>query len=156
MQNVHTSMIWRGRLHLGDEPGIYGDAAYTGLSTDLPLTLTKYADEAAADDVTIEIAAEGVSVFPAYEGHLVSIVGYRSLPAAGDSVPQWEEVVLTTARLTDNQLRVRVDPRKSSGLKHLSVRVRVDTSLSAGNYDDFVLLALSLRSDTHYATFGFH
>jgi len=28
--NPKRELIWQGRLHLGDEPGIYGDAHYCG------------------------------------------------------------------------------------------------------------------------------
>jgi hypothetical protein len=41
MSNQKSELIWAGRIHLGDEPGVYGDAAYTGLATEFPLTLTK-------------------------------------------------------------------------------------------------------------------
>jgi hypothetical protein len=34
-------LVWQGRLHLGDEPGVYGDAAYCGLAAELPLTVER-------------------------------------------------------------------------------------------------------------------
>jgi hypothetical protein len=68
-----AEMIWRGRLHLGDEPGVYGDAAYAGLGTELPVTLTPSDPNASAEDVALEIQAADVSVFAPYPGHSVSL-----------------------------------------------------------------------------------
>ena len=41
MLSSSPELIWKGRIHLGDEPGIFGDAEYAGISLELPVTLEK-------------------------------------------------------------------------------------------------------------------
>lgn len=37
--NPQQELIWQGRLQLGDQPGVYGDAAYSGITAELPMTV---------------------------------------------------------------------------------------------------------------------
>lgn len=39
--SAQPELVRQGRIHLGDEPGVYGDASYSGLAVDIPLTLQK-------------------------------------------------------------------------------------------------------------------
>lgn len=150
MSNQKSELIWAGRIHLGDEPGLYGDAAYTGLCTEFPITLTKY-DTEAQDDIELILRAEDVQVYDPYPGHQVTVVGYRKI--AESDPPRWEEVELSVARMKEDAIGIR--PDNTDGIKFFSVRVRIDTMVAPGLYDEFVLLRLELQSKTHYATLGF-
>jgi hypothetical protein len=41
MLSPKPELIWQGRIHLGDEAGVFGDAFYSGLTTELPVTMQK-------------------------------------------------------------------------------------------------------------------
>ena len=145
-----TELIWNGRLHLGDEPGVYGDASYVGLVVEWPLTLTPFdANEPA--DVSLQLDATEVHVYAPYPGHLLSVFAYE--PIAGTTPPQWSKRLLVQARLSTNELVVPV-PQQAS-LKYVGARLEVDTTVAPGLYDDFVVLSISLISTTHSADFGF-
>lgn len=66
MKNPQSEMIWKGRLQLGDEPGVYGDASYSGLGCQLPATLTKFAAAGSADDITFQVGTTDVQIFDPY------------------------------------------------------------------------------------------
>ena len=42
MKNPKDELIWQGRIHLGDEPGVYGDASYSGLCTERPIAVLPF------------------------------------------------------------------------------------------------------------------
>lgn len=69
VNSSHQELVWKGRLHLGDEPGIYGDAAYAGTGVDLPVTLYPLAADVSGADVTIVVEAEHVKTYDGYAGH---------------------------------------------------------------------------------------
>ena len=150
MSNQKSEIFWAGRIHLGDEPGLYGDAAYTGLVTEFPITLTKCGTEP-QDDIELILSAEDVQVYEPYPGHQITVVGYRKI--AESDPPRWSEVELSVARMKEDTIKIR--PNNTDGIKFFSVRVRVDTTVAPGLYDEFVLLRLSLQSTTHYASLGF-
>ncbi|MDP9383006.1 MAG: hypothetical protein M3Q29_23290 [Chloroflexota bacterium] len=155
MEGASPQFVWRGRLHLGDEPGVYGDACYAGLSTDLPLTVREF-EENPPDAATFVLLTEGGNVHPGYPGHKVEIVYYEET----DQPAHYRERVLAEGRLLPGQMQVRTDlglvtppPRTP---RYISVRVRLDTSMPPALYDDFVLVGLSLQSTKYYASFGFY
>jgi hypothetical protein len=150
--------IWRGRLHLGDEPGIYGDASYTGLCTEWPITLRKYDPKSAlSGDVRLRLDGEDVGVFPPYPGHRVSVSRY--VPAPSDNNPYaWSKLPAQPAddhRMASNRLELDVTLPGDFVTLYLSVRIEVDTTMHPGLYDDFVMTRLSVLSTTHFASFGF-
>jgi len=154
MAALEPEMVWEGRLHLGDEPGVYGDAAYTGLATDLPVTLTKWAQPNIPDDITFELAANEITIVGHYPGHLVTVFGYEAIPPANPNDPvQWKKIEVGQDRLTTDQITVKT--HDTAGKQYFSIRIEVDTTVPPGLYDDFVLLSVHLRSATHYADFGF-
>lgn len=59
MSNQQSELICAGRIHLDDEPGVYGDAAYTGLATEFPITLTKCTAET-QNDISLILTAKNV------------------------------------------------------------------------------------------------
>lgn len=150
MSNQKSELIWAGRIHLGDEPGLYGDATYTGLCAEFPITLTKY-DTEVQDDISLILNTQDVQVYDPYPGHQVIVVGYRKI--ADSDPPRWEEVDLGVVRMKDDTIAIR--PNSTDGIKFFSVRVRVDTTVAPGLYDEFVLLRLELQSTSHYAKLGF-
>ncbi|KKC05223.1 hypothetical protein [Mycobacterium nebraskense] len=135
-----SEFIWQGRLHLGDEPGVFGDATYVGLAVELPLTLTKTASISTAD---LTIRAENVQVIPPYPGHVVTVVSYEDGQAK----------VVGNAQIgaqPDNQpgvdTKVALDLSTVPFPAFVGVRIHVDTTVPPGLYDDFVIAGLRLNS----------
>ncbi|MFD2467696.1 hypothetical protein [Amycolatopsis silviterrae] len=156
MLSPRPELVWQGRIHLGDEPGIYGDAAYAGLAAELPLTLEK-SPQATTDSTELVVRTEGVRTFQGYPGHLIEVFGHQ--PSAADPLV-WEQVTLATARLTtadDDRKVVPVTLPTGRTKYFVSVRVRADTSVPAGLYDDFVLTRLlnGAKDFSFVASFGF-
>lgn len=167
MKNPKAELIWAGCIHLGDEPGTFGCAAFAGLSFELPFMLSSFTDGTATPptpDIKLILKAEEVVVFPGYPGHKVTVTGYEPAPApAPGALPTWMEVEICPEgastgdpcewRLTDDKLTLEFIPPPN--IKFFSLRVRVDTTIAAGLYNDFIVKRLSLKSSTHFATFGF-
>lgn len=154
--------IWRGRLHLGDEPGIYGDAAYAGLGVELPVTIREFGENP-PDTGTFSIITQGARRYEGYPGHRVEVVAYEEdtdLPGRyRERVVAGETLVPRAGESGASETRVEVDlaavvPREG-GPRYVGVRVRLDTTMPPALYDDIVLLGLSLRSTRYYASFGF-
>lgn len=141
--------IWEGSLHLGDEPGIYGNAAYIGLGVDLPVTLTSFDSSSSAWDVHFEIFAEDVKIFPPYQGHRITVFACTK-PTSGSTT--WTKTQVGAGILDSD--RAEVATSGSSDGHHI-VRIEVDSDLAPGLYNDFRLTGLRLMSSTHYADFGF-
>jgi hypothetical protein len=66
---------------------------------------------------------------------------------------KWKQVTLLTSTLSSNNAQIKLPSLKKH--KYVSIQIRVDTSVAAGLYNDFVFIRLSLRSKTHYAVVGF-
>jgi hypothetical protein len=156
MLGPKPELIWEGRQHLGDEPGIYGDAGYSGLALEFPLTLQK-TDPTGPDEVTLIVRTQDVGTFSGYPGHLLTVTAYEPDP---NDPTHSIETVLTTERLTsadNNHKELDVDLAGMSSAVFVSVQVRIDTEVPPGLYDDFVVTKLQLRSVdfTFVASFGF-
>lgn len=156
MLGVQPELVWEGRIHLGDEPGVYGDAAYSGITLEFPLTLRKI-DPAGPDTTTLVLRTQDVQTFAGYPGHLITVTAYQPDP---DNPTHVIETVLTMQRLTsadDNLKELTVDLADVPAPAFVSLRVRVDTEVPPGLYDDFVVTRLSNRSAdfTFVASFGF-
>jgi hypothetical protein len=151
-QTSSEEPIWEGRLHLGDEPGIYGDAAYAGLATEFPVTLHPFDPASGAPaDVTFHLAANRIKIYPPYKGHRVSVFAYS--PDTGSNPPTWSRRLLVEAAMDQASIEVKVPGIKDE--RHFGVRIEVATDVTPGLYDDFVVRRLGLKSTTHYADFGF-
>src|SRR4051794_3638807 len=96
MLTVQPELVWEGRIHLGDEPGVYGDAAYAGIAAELPLTLRKI-DPTGPDTTTLILRTQDVQTFAGYPGHLIRVAAYQPNPA--DPTHSTENVIITE-RLT--------------------------------------------------------
>lgn len=155
--NPQSEFIWRGRLHIGDEPGVHGDAAYVGLCCELPITL--FRSRRGTDDVefTLIINTEDVTTYNPYPGHEIIVIAYEP---ASDGGFQFKERELGRTRLLsadDNRKEIAVKSGTGAGPLFASVRLRVDTSVPPGLYDDFLWTGLFLSAPEHalYAAFGF-
>jgi hypothetical protein len=150
--------IWRGRTHLGDEPGIYGDAYSTGLCTEWPMTVRKF-DPASASDgsARIRLEAEDVGIFAPYPGHKVAVARFVPDPSTENPF-RWRKLVVDATgdvRLRTNQIEIDVPLPGDVATVYLSVRLEIDTTLQPGLYDDFVATRLSMLSATHFGSLGF-
>ncbi len=156
MLSLQPELVWEGRIHLGDEPGVYGDAAYSGIALEFPLTLRK-TDPGGPDTTTLVLLTQDVQTFAGYPGHLITVAAHQPDPA---DPTRAVETVLTTQRLTsvdDNRKELTVNLAGIPSPAFVSLRVRVDIEVPPGLYDDFVVTRLSNRSAdfTFVASFGF-
>jgi hypothetical protein len=156
MLSVQPELVWEGRIHLGDEPGVYGDAAYSGIALEFPLTLRK-TDPTGPDTTTLVLRTQDVQTFAGYPGHLITVTAYQPDPG---NPAHATETVLATARLSNednNHKEVHVNLTGIASPVFVSVRVRVDTEVPPGLYDDFVVTRLLNKSAnfTFVASFGF-
>jgi hypothetical protein len=156
--NPQAELIWQGRIQLGDEPGVYGDGTYGGLMCSVPLTVFHTPGGGHAP-VTIALETEGVKTYPPYPGHEVAVI--RHYPDPGNA-QSWLEQVLATAYLDSGANNTISFPNLSLSAFgeriHLSIRIRVDTSVPAGLYDDFLIGRLTLDASPafdYYASLGF-
>lgn len=156
--NSQQELVWQGRLHLGDEPGIYGDAAYSGFATEMPLTVQRL--DASQTDPTrfkLILETEDLQTFMGFPGHAITVVIYEPDP---NQQLHFVERILAQERFTgsdNNRKEVALNVGNVQGPFRLSVRLRCDTSVAPGLYDDFVWLRLSLVADNFefYASLGF-
>ena len=156
--STQGELVWQGRLQLGDEPGVFGDAAYTGLSSEIPITVQR-SDPNNPSSTTFKLVLEtaDVQTFSGYPGHLIEVIQYLPDPAQPfHSIQQ----TIAQARLTsadNNRKEVAVLVGTSAGPFRLSVRLRCDTSVNPGLYDDFVWRRLKLLAENFafFASLGF-
>ena len=146
--------IWEGRIHLGDEPGIYGDAAYAGLAIEFPVTLRRFDPEGSAVDIAFHLAANRIKIYKNYKGHRVTVFVHTKIYDPDPLKPQkWTQRVVGEACMEKDSVNVPVHGITTEN--YFSVRLEVATDAAPGLYDDFVLRHFSLKSKTHYADFGF-
>ena len=158
MLSPEPELVWQGRIQLGDEPGTFTDAAYSGLSVEFPLTIRNSGATSSSDNITFFLKTEHVTVFSGYPGHLVKVFYYQE-----SATPfHWSQTLYKEYRLSTNDLQIDVDlasikpadPKKNI---YLSISIEVDTSVTPGLYNDFVLLSLKASSDDfkYVVNFGF-
>lgn len=149
-----NNLIWQGRLHIGDEPGAYGDATYVGLNLELPVEIIPFNDKAASrGEVTLILNAEGIEPDRGYLGHRVTVIAYGE--NGGSSGREAGAAKLAEGRLDikgQGELRLKI---RGAIPRYIAVRVGVDTEVEPGLYLETVISRLSLRSSSHYAYFGY-
>lgn len=156
MLSPKPELIWKGRIQLGDEPGSYGDACYSGLGVELPATLER-TSAAGPNTTTLVVRTEDVETFSGYPGHLIAVMLYEPDPAQEF---HWQERTLREVRLTsadNNRKDIEIDLTGSASPHFISVRIRIDTEVPPGLYDDFVVTRFAHRSEDfrYVASFGF-
>lgn len=143
-RNPQSELVWQGRIHLGDEPGVYGDSQYSGLAAELPLVVTRL--DQTASQFSLILDTESLETFANYPGHDISVVRFVDDPAAPfHSIEQ----SIANAKFTgadNNRKVVPVTVGADPGPFRIAVRLRIDTTVNPGFYDDFVWLRLSLQA----------
>ena len=156
--NPKQELVWQGRLHLGDEPGVYGDASYCGITAELPLTVQRLdASDTTATSFRIILDTEALQTFSGSPGHEITILIYE--PDPGQQFRLIERT-LASARFTgndNNHKEIIVNVGSETGPFRISVRFRCDTTVTPGLYDDFIWQKLSLLAEkfAFFASFGF-
>ena len=148
------NLIWQGRLHVGDEPGAYGDSTYVGLNVELPVELIPHSEEyASRGEITLVLNAEGIEPARGYPGHQVTVVAYGEKNGAGRQPSSAKK--LAEGRLDikgQGELRLTV---KGDVPRYVAVRIAVDQEVDPGLYLETVISRLSLISSSHYAYLGY-
>ncbi|MEU4805359.1 hypothetical protein [Actinosynnema sp. NPDC023587] len=157
MLSPNPELVWQGRVHLGDEPGVFGDAGYSGLTVEFPVTLAKL-DPTGPDTTALVVETENVETFTGYPGHVLTATLYEEDPGRPD---HFVPTVLATGSLTGadgNRKELAIDLAGKASPAFVGVRVRVDTEVPPGLYDDFVVVRLSNGSagTAFVASLGFH
>lgn len=157
MKSLEPALVWQGRLQLGDDPGVFADASYCGLTTELPITLERL-DASGSDKAILVVETENVETFDNYPGHLVTVTLYE--PDPGD-VNRYVGTVVVTARLTsasEDRVEIPVELTNKASPIFLGLRVSIDTTVPPGLYDDFVLVRVSnvVESSRLVAGLGFY
>jgi hypothetical protein len=158
MINPNEEKIWQGLIHIGDEPGVYGAAAFAGLATEFPITIHRTPQAASGSDfVKLILVTEEVKSYAPYLGHDMVAIVYE--PDATNPT-HWKVHSRTTTKIASSAAPVSVDVDLSTVTTdpiYVSLLVRSDTEVTPGFYDDFLITRLSLLADQYryYASFGF-
>ncbi len=159
MKPATSEFVWGGKIHLGDEPGIYGDAQYSGLCVEYPITVgTQTIPQ--SGQVTITVTCSNVKIFPGYLGHKITIYQLEAI-TPGDPLSKWRKVPIIggTGRIVadgdrDVTFNYAATSRKTN---YISVAIEVDTDVAPGLYDDFQVNEISFDSPgfLFFSSFGF-
>jgi hypothetical protein len=148
-------LVWEGRLHVGDEPGTFGDAAYCGLACEFPLTLRRF--DGGNENPVLVLHTAHVKIYSGYKGHELSVILYE--PVSGSQQPPvWKERSIGSARITGDKTEVTLTlPSPPAAVTYVSVRIRAATDAAPGLYDEFVVHGLALKPGKHgyHAQLGF-
>src|SRR5947207_10186545 len=110
MMNPNSTFIWQGAIHIGDEPGIYGNAHYCGLSMEFPLTIKNFNVTTPQSDVLkLEFLTENVNVFQGYQGHLIIVRQYTPDPQPTNPFKWKETIIKNNDRILNNATSTIVD-----------------------------------------------
>src|SRR5580693_10073685 len=146
MINPASIFIWEGIIHMGDEPGIYGNAHYSGLSMEFPLTVRNFNHSSPPSDIIkLEIDTEDVNVFLGYLGHLIVIRLYTPDPQPGKPNKWKETIIKNTDRILNGATKTVIDIPVSGSPDpiYISITIQIDTDVKPGLYDDFLFTGLS-------------
>jgi hypothetical protein len=148
-KNPGQELIWQGALHLGDEPGVYGDAAYSGIAAELPFTLYRSnPTDSAVMKCQMVLETEGLQTYSGYPGHAITIVIFEP-----DLSPKYKETSIANATFQGSdkdRKEVAVQLPLGAGPFRLAVRLHCDVTVMPGLYDDFIWRRLSLVSEDSY------
>ncbi|RCG32395.1 hypothetical protein DQ384_05930 [Sphaerisporangium album] len=152
-QAPQAELIWQGRVHLGDEPGIYGDTPFAGAATEFPITLQR--TSAPGEDKTVLVVeAQDSQTFTGYPGHSIKVI----LHVVDTTTFKAREVVLASKRLTDNRKEIPIDLTGYTSPYFVSVQIRQDETVPPGAQDDFLVTRLSNLSAgfQFFANYGYN
>ena len=153
MKNSNSELIWRGSVHQGDEPGVFGQSSYAGLSFELPITLNSQTSK--EQDVSLTIFPMHVKVFAGYPGHKVTITQFVPNTNSPNQF-DWMETVLKSDHITNDQPKSITFKVKGAKV-YISCRIEIDTTVTPGLYDDFLITGLDFQSKDYqyFASLGF-
>ncbi|MEM6263154.1 MAG: hypothetical protein AAGI38_11645 [Bacteroidota bacterium] len=154
MKSKTSELIWLGNIHLGDEPGVFSHACYSGLAFELPITVKRTDGEAADGDVALVLTTEFVKVFEGYAGHKVTVTEFVPDPSNQNT---YKENILAEGYLTDSTKVTELPFELERGHTYLSCKLEIDTTVKPGLYDDFLFKRLDIKSENkkYYASLGF-
>ena len=150
----NPNLVWQGRLHIGDEPGLYGDAPYAGLCVELPVEFIPYsAQKGSSGEITLILSAEGIRPDRGYPGHRVTVSEYREDP---DGDGQWGYGRALAEGRLDTESRGTLRFAIPGPIpRYAIVRIEVDGAVRPGLYLETVIHTLSVVSSSHYAYLGY-
>jgi hypothetical protein len=96
------------------------------------------------------VQTQNVETFPGYPGHLITVTLYEEDP---HQQFHFIDTTLQTERLTsadNNHQEITIDLTNKTSPTFVSVRVRIDTEVPPGLYDDFVVTRLLNKSQNFY------
>jgi hypothetical protein len=154
--DTQAEQIWQGRIHLGDEPGIYADAQFSGAAAELPITL-QHTSTTGDNKATLVLQTKDVQTFSGYPGHSIKVI----LHVVDLATFHAKEVVLARARLTsadNNRKAIPIDLTGQKSPYFISIQVRQDEQVPPAAQDDFLVTNLSLLSPDFqfFANFGYN
>jgi hypothetical protein len=135
--------VWQGVIHLGDDPAKYPKVTSAGMAFQVPLKLD------ATRKAKLTVTASEVQT-QAGGGHYVEVVAH--FENKGFRTPA-REVIVDTFRIkdeveADTDFTFDLDPAKNlDGAKptYYSVRVKVDTGIPFGLWDDFLVKRIAVE-----------
>lgn len=135
--------VWQGVIHLGDNPETYPKVTSAGMTFQAPLKLD------ATRKAKVTVTATDVQT-QAGGGHYVEVVAH--FENKGFRTPA-KEVIVDTFRIkdeveADTDFTFALDPAKNlDGAKptYYSVRVKVDTGIPFGLWDDFLVKRIAVE-----------
>lgn len=156
MVAASSIFLWEGKIQLGDEPGIYGNASFSGLAVKFPITLNNTDPTTSKDDVvTLGISTGDVNVYGGYPGHKITVFGYKEDSA---NPYHWLESVLATGRITGGtSISIDVPVEQFPKAAYIALLIEIDITVTPGFYDDFIVSGLTYKTQQSavYAKFGF-
>ena len=158
--NANSTFTWEGAIHIGDEPGIYGNAHYSGLSMEFALTIKNFNPSAPQGDVLkLEFLTKNVNIFTGYLGHLIVVRQYTPDPQPGNPFKWKETIIKNSDRILNAATSTVVDIPISGSADpvYISVAIEIDTDVKPGLYDDFLFTGLQYTTSMQniYVNFGF-
>jgi hypothetical protein len=151
-EKQRVDLLWQGRVHLGDEIGVYDDARYGGTRFDLPIQMFPFHSEIKEGDITFLLGLEGLQEFEGYPGHRFDVLGYLENE---QNRGHWLVKPLAESRIKasgETTAEIRLHGRIP---EYISVSIGVDTDLPPGMYDEIIVRRVSMISKTHYGLVGF-
>ena len=123
MLSPKPELIWQGRVHLGDSPGVFADASYSGLAVEFPVTLTKR-DETGSHKTTLRLRSENVETYAPYPGHRTTVTMYED---SGSTVLKNRYIKGSGGGPVETEIDLDLAGQPTSIF--IGVRVQVDTSV---------------------------
>ncbi|MCG8332315.1 MAG: hypothetical protein MI974_31805 [Chitinophagales bacterium] len=148
-----SELLWQGNVHMGDQPGTFGNANYSGICFELPFMLES--SIGTKQEVSISIITDLVKVYTGYTGHKVTISRYE-LNTGSPNPYDWKRVIIKETYIDDDNIK-KIDFEVQGVTVFLSCKIEVDTTTAPGLYDEFLIKEFRFKSDDYLysASLGF-